>query len=114
MSCSLRGLWVDVCKYERFFTYRKRSGRDALRVVASEEHYTVPEIVSRIDPANIRRRGFPGPDVVWGQVIKRNELANLGDARLADMNASGITRSTRKCRHGFLRGRSSLERAEWP
>jgi hypothetical protein len=62
-----------------------------MRVVALEEHYTVPGIVSRIDPAAIRRRGFPGPDVVWGQVIKQNELAHLGDARLADMDASGIT-----------------------
>jgi hypothetical protein len=62
-----------------------------MRVVALEEHYTVPGIVNRIDPDAIRRRGFPGPDVVWGQVIKRNELAHLGDARLADMDASGIT-----------------------
>jgi predicted TIM-barrel fold metal-dependent hydrolase len=62
-----------------------------MRIVALEEHYTVPGIVSRIDPAAIRARGFPGPDVVWGQVIKRNELAHLGDARLADMDASGIT-----------------------
>jgi uncharacterized protein len=62
-----------------------------MRVVALEEHYTVPAIVGRIDPAAIRRRGFPGPDFVWGQRIKRNELSNLGDARLADMNASGIT-----------------------
>ena len=62
-----------------------------MRIVALEEHYTVPAIVSRIDPAAIRRRGFPGPDVVWGQTIKRNELAHLGDARLADMDASGIT-----------------------
>jgi predicted TIM-barrel fold metal-dependent hydrolase len=60
-------------------------------VVALEEHYTVPGIVSRIDPAAIRRRGFPAPDVVWAQVIKRNELANLGEARLADMDAGGIT-----------------------
>jgi predicted TIM-barrel fold metal-dependent hydrolase len=62
-----------------------------MRIVALEEHYTVPAIVSRIDPAAIRRRGFPAPDVVWGQVIKRDELAHLGDARLADMDASGIT-----------------------
>src|SRR5258708_26799893 len=46
---------------------------------------------SGMDPAAIRRRGFPGPDVVWGQVIKRNELADLGDTRLADMDATGIT-----------------------
>jgi len=62
-----------------------------MRIVALEEHYTVPAIVSRIDPAAIRRRGFPAPDVVWGQTLKRNELAQLGDARIADMDASGIT-----------------------
>ena len=62
-----------------------------MRIVALEEHYTVPTIVSRIDPAAIRRRGFPGPDVVWGQTLKRNELAQLGNARIADMDASGIT-----------------------
>jgi hypothetical protein len=62
-----------------------------MRIVALEEHYTVPAIVGRIDPAAIRRRGFPGPDVVWGQTLKRNELAHLGDARIADMDASGIT-----------------------
>ena len=62
-----------------------------MRIVALEEHYTVPAIVGRIDPAAIRRRGFPGPDVVWGQTLKRNELAQLGDARIADMDASGIT-----------------------
>lgn len=62
-----------------------------MRIVALEEHYTVPSIVSRIDPVAIRRRAFPGPDVVWGQTLKRNELAHLGDARIADMDASGIT-----------------------
>jgi uncharacterized protein len=62
-----------------------------MRIVALEEHYTVPAIVSRIDPAAIRRRGFPAPDIVWGQTLKRNELAQLGDARIADMDASGIT-----------------------
>jgi predicted TIM-barrel fold metal-dependent hydrolase len=62
-----------------------------MRIVTLEEHYTVPSIVGRIDPAAIRRRGFPGPDFVWGQQIKRNELAELGDARIADMDASGIT-----------------------
>jgi predicted TIM-barrel fold metal-dependent hydrolase len=62
-----------------------------MRIVALEEHYTVPAIVSRIDPAAIRRRGFPGADVVWGQTLKRSELADLGEARLADMDASGIT-----------------------
>jgi uncharacterized protein len=62
-----------------------------MRIVALEEHYTVPRIVAGISPDAIARRGFPGPDFAWAQSTKRNELADLGDARLADMDASGIT-----------------------
>jgi uncharacterized protein len=62
-----------------------------MRIVALEEHYTVPRIVAGISPDAIARRGFPGPDFVWAQTTKRNELADLGDARLADMDASGVT-----------------------
>ena len=62
-----------------------------MRIVALEEHYTVPRIVAGISPAAIARRGFPGPDFVWAQTTKRNELADLGAARLADMDAGGIT-----------------------
>ncbi len=62
-----------------------------MRIVALEEHYTVPRIVAGIDPAAVARRGFPGPDAVWSQTIKRDELADLGAARIADMDHSGIT-----------------------
>ena len=62
-----------------------------MRIVALEEHFTVPGVVAGIDPAAVRRRGFPGPDFVWSQTTKRGELADLGAARLADMDASGIT-----------------------
>ncbi len=62
-----------------------------MRIVALEEHYTVPRIVAGISPEVVTRRGFPGPDFVWAQTTKRNELADLGDARLADMDANGIT-----------------------
>jgi hypothetical protein len=62
-----------------------------MRVVALVEYYTVPRIVSGISSDAIARRGFPGPDFVWVQTTKRNELADLGDMRLADMDASGIT-----------------------
>jgi predicted TIM-barrel fold metal-dependent hydrolase len=62
-----------------------------MRIVALEEHYTVPGLVAGIDPGAIARRGFPGPDFVWAQTTKRAELADLGAARLADMDASGIT-----------------------
>jgi hypothetical protein len=62
-----------------------------MRIVALEEHFTVPRIVAGIPPDVVARRGFPGPDFVWAQSTKRNELAEIGDARLADMDASGIT-----------------------
>lgn len=62
-----------------------------MRIVALEEHFTVPRIVAGIAPDAIAARGFPGPDFPWAQSTKRNELADLGDARLADMDASGIT-----------------------
>src|ERR1700722_20075617 len=63
----------------------------AMRIVALEEHFTVPRIVAGISPDAIARRGFPGPDFPWAQTTKRNELADLGPARLADMDAGGIT-----------------------
>jgi uncharacterized protein len=62
-----------------------------MRIVALEEHYTVPRIVAGISPDAIASRGFPGPDFPWAQTTKRGELADLGDTRLADMDASGIT-----------------------
>jgi predicted TIM-barrel fold metal-dependent hydrolase len=62
-----------------------------MRIVALEEHFTVPRLVAGISADAIARRGFPGPDFVWAQTTKRNELADLGDARRADMDASGIT-----------------------
>lgn len=62
-----------------------------MRIVALEEHFTVPGIVAGIPADAIAARGFPGPDFPWAQTIKRAELADLGDARLADMDASGIT-----------------------
>jgi predicted TIM-barrel fold metal-dependent hydrolase len=62
-----------------------------MRIVALEEHYTVPRIVAGIPADAISRRGFPGRDFVWAQTTKRSELADLGDARIADMDASGIS-----------------------
>jgi predicted TIM-barrel fold metal-dependent hydrolase len=62
-----------------------------MRIVALEEHFTVPRVVAGISPDAVARRGFPGADFAWAQTIKRAELADLGDTRIADMDASGIT-----------------------
>jgi uncharacterized protein len=62
-----------------------------MRIVALEEHFTVPRVVAGVSPDAVARRGFPGADFAWAQTIKRAELADLGDTRIADMDASGIT-----------------------
>jgi uncharacterized protein len=63
-----------------------------MRIVALEEHYTVPRIVAGISADAVARRGFPtDPGFVWAQTTKRSELADLGANRLADMDANGIT-----------------------
>jgi uncharacterized protein len=62
-----------------------------MRVVALEEHFTVPALVRRIDPEAIRRRGFRprkappnGPNPL--------ELApEIGEQRLKSMDDAGIT-----------------------
>jgi len=59
-----------------------------MRIVALEEHFTVPDLVRQIDPAHIIRRGFPPPSTPWGPVDK---LSDTGPARLQDMDAAGIT-----------------------
>jgi uncharacterized protein len=58
-----------------------------MRVVALEEHFSIPSLVQRIDPDVIARHGippgFPNP--------AQQQLADLGVQRLADMDANGIT-----------------------
>lgn len=63
-----------------------------MRIVALEEHFTVPRIVTGISRDAVARRGFPtDPNFRWAQTIKRDELSDLGAARIADMDASGVT-----------------------
>jgi len=62
-----------------------------MRIVALEEHFIVPGLVAGIPDSAIRARGFPGPEVVWSQTVRRAELIDLGAGRLADMDASGIS-----------------------
>ncbi len=58
-----------------------------MRIVALEEHFTIPSLVGKIDPQAIARRGFPpgfsGP--------LEKQLADLGALRIADMDQAGIT-----------------------
>jgi predicted TIM-barrel fold metal-dependent hydrolase len=58
-----------------------------MRIVALEEHFTVPSLVRRIDPDAIARHGFP-PGFVGNLADK---LSDLGALRLAEMDEAGIT-----------------------
>ncbi len=61
-----------------------------MRVVALEEHFTVPALVRRIDPAAITRRGFR-PRTAPPSGPNPMELApEIGERRLKSMDESGI------------------------
>ena len=62
-----------------------------MRVVTLEEHFTVPDLVKRIDPAEIRRRGFPPPGEQPEAMSRQPELADVGAGRLARMDEGGVT-----------------------
>jgi hypothetical protein len=61
-----------------------------VRVVALEEHFTVPALVKQIDPAIINRRGFrPRTAAPTGPNLAEL-LPEIGERRLASMDAAGI------------------------
>jgi predicted TIM-barrel fold metal-dependent hydrolase len=62
-----------------------------MRIVTLEEHFTVPELVRRLDRTAVVRRGFPPPDIPWGPMRQADRLAELGPERLADMDRAGIS-----------------------
>ena len=58
-----------------------------MRVVALEEHFTIPSLMHRIDPQAIARRGFPPG---FGAALEK-QLADTDGQRIADMDEAGIT-----------------------
>ena len=62
-----------------------------MRIVALEEHCTFPDIAARIGPDAIRARGLTPGGIPVPAVDRREQLRDLGAARLADMDAAGIT-----------------------
>jgi predicted TIM-barrel fold metal-dependent hydrolase len=61
-----------------------------VRIVALEEHFTVPHLVKRIHPGAIERRGFrPRTARPTGPSLA-DLLPDIGDKRLASMDAAGI------------------------
>jgi predicted TIM-barrel fold metal-dependent hydrolase len=62
-----------------------------MRTVALEEHFTVPALVRRIPAEAIARRGFGKRAVTPGRVNPLDLLPEIGDQRLAAMDAAGIS-----------------------
>ena len=62
-----------------------------MRVVALEEHFSVPALVRRIDPGAISRRGFRPRKTPASGVNPLELLPELGERRLQYMDEAGIT-----------------------
>jgi predicted TIM-barrel fold metal-dependent hydrolase len=62
-----------------------------MRIVALEEHFTLPEFVAKIDPSRIAERGFPTQKNAPAQIRIQEQLKDLGSARLSSMDSAGIT-----------------------
>ena len=62
-----------------------------MRVVALEEHFSVPALVKRIDPAVIGRRGFKARKPIPGRPNLMELLPEIGEGRLKSMDEAGVT-----------------------
>jgi predicted TIM-barrel fold metal-dependent hydrolase len=62
-----------------------------MRVVALEEHFSVPALVRRIDPAAITRRGYRARNLPPGGANPLELLPEIGERRLQSMDEAGIT-----------------------
>ena len=62
-----------------------------MRVVALEEHFTVPDLARRIDPDAMSRRGFRPRKAPTSGPNPLDLLPDIGEARLKAMDAAGIT-----------------------
>lgn len=61
-----------------------------MRVVALEEHVSVPELMARLNPAVLAARGWPRPDRLPARMAQAVELAEAGPRRLENMDRAGI------------------------
>jgi len=62
-----------------------------MRVVALEEHFTVPALARRIDPDAMSRRGFRPRKAPTSGANPLDLLPDIGEQRLKAMDAAGIT-----------------------
>lgn len=68
-----------------------------MRVVALEEHFTVPALSKRIDPDAISRRGFRPRKPPVGRPNPMEMAPEIGEKRLKSMDDAGITMQVLSC-----------------
>jgi predicted TIM-barrel fold metal-dependent hydrolase len=61
-----------------------------MRIVTLEEHFQVPDLIARIGKDRAASRGWPSSDGN-PDATRQDELADVGERRLADMDAAGVT-----------------------
>lgn len=61
------------------------------RIVALEEHCTVPRLVAKLDPQRIALRGYPRGGSGGPMAAVNEKLQDLAEMRLRDMDAGGVT-----------------------
>jgi hypothetical protein len=69
----------------------KQAEKSPMRVVALEEHFTVPALVRRIDPDAISRRGFRPRKAPANGPNPLELLPDIGERRLKSMDDAGVT-----------------------
>jgi uncharacterized protein len=62
-----------------------------MRVVALEEHFSVPAVVKRIDPAAVKRRGYQPRRVAPDRPNPLELLPEIGERRFKSMDDAGVT-----------------------
>ena len=72
-------------------TLQSKRRKSPMRVVALEEHFTVPALVRRIDPGAISRRGFRPRKAPANGPNPLELLPDVGERRLKSMDEAGIT-----------------------
>src|SRR5215470_16585668 len=71
--------------------HEETQARDCMRVVALEEHFTVPALVGRIDKAAISRRGFRPRNLPKSGPNPLELMPEIGERRLQSMDEAGIS-----------------------
>ena len=65
---------------------------ERMRVVALEEHFTVPALVQRIDPGRHQPPRLPAAQAAgWTARTRWSSLPEIGEQRLKSMDEAGIT-----------------------